>query len=156
MSDFFKNVKETITETGKTVGEKTKQVGNAARLNAKIIASEHSISDNYTILGKYYYDTYKDNPDESVAENVNAITASLETIKEMKGQILAIKGLVKCVNADCGADCPYEDNFCGKCGAKLEKPEPPVAETAEEISDEELLGFEEAAEEKSEEDSELF
>ena len=153
MSDFLKNVKETITETGKTVGEKTKQVGNAARLNAKIIASEHSISDNYTVLGKYYYDTYKDNPDESVAENVNAITASLETIKEMKGQLLAIKGLVKCV--ECGADCPFEDNFCGKCGAKLEKPEPPAAEPAEDISDEELLGFEEKAEE-SKEDSELF
>lgn len=155
MSDFFKNVKETLTETGKTVGEKTKQVGNAAKLNAKIISSEHSISDNYTILGKYYYDTYKDNPDESVAETVNSITASLETIKEMKSQLLAIKGLVKC--GSCGADCPFEDSFCGKCGAKLEKPEPPVEETTEEISDEELLGFEEAAaDEGSEEDSELF
>lgn len=154
MSDFFKNAKETITETGKTIGDKTKQVGNVAKLNAKIISSEHSVSDNYTILGKFYYDTYKDNPDESVAETVNSITASLDTIADMKKQILAIKGLVKCVS--CGADCPLEDSFCGKCGAKLEKPEPPVEETTEEISDEELLGFEEAAEEKSEEDSDLF
>lgn len=139
MSDILKKLGETITETGKTVGEKTKQVGNVAKLNAKIISSEHSISDNYTILGKYYYDTYKNNPDEDVAETVNSITASIDAIAEMKGQILAIKGLVKCQS--CGAGCPFEDDFCGKCGVRLEKPEPPVEdspveETAEEIEEE--------------------
>ena len=136
MSDFFKKVGETITETGKSVSEKTKQVGNVAKLNAKIISSEHSISENYTILGKYYYDTYKDNPDEAVAETVNAVTASIDTIAEMKAQLLAAKGLVKCV--ECGAGCPTEDDFCGKCGAKLIKPEPPVAEEADSEEIEEI------------------
>lgn len=151
MSDFLKNAKETITETGRTIGDKTKQVGNVARLNARIISSEHSVSDNYTVLGKYYYDTHKDDPDESVAETVNAITASLESIADMKKQILAIKGLVKCV--DCGADCPMEDSFCGKCGAKLEKPEPPATpELENDMSDEEILGLEE----ESDEDSSAF
>lgn len=128
MSDIFKKIGDTITETGKTVGEKTKQVSSVAKFNAKIIASEHSVSDNYTILGKYYYDTYKENPADEVAETVNSITASLETIADMKSQILAIKGMVKC--QDCGAECPFEDTFCGKCGAKLEKPEPPAEEEA--------------------------
>ena len=143
MSDILKKIGDTLTETGKTVSEKTKQVGNVAKLNAKIISSEHSVSDNYTILGKYYYDTYKDNPDESVAETVNSITASLDAIDEMKNQILAIKGLVKCES--CGADCPFEDDFCGKCGAKLEKPEPPAEEEpAEEVA--EIETVEEAVE----------
>lgn len=135
MSDFFKKLGETINETGKTVGEKTKQVGNVAKLNAKIISSEHAVSDGYTALGKYYYDTYKENPDEAVAETVNNITASLETIADMKNQILAIKGMVKC--AACGAECPFGDDFCGKCGAELEKPEPPaVVEDFEEVEEE--------------------
>ena len=147
MSDFFKKAKETITETGKSVGEKTTQVGNAAKLNAKIISSEHSISENYTILGKYYYDTHKDTPDEDVAETVNAITASIDAIAEMKAQILAIKGLVKCV--ECGADCPNEDDFCGKCGAKLVKPEPIVEEVEEEAEAvEEAAEAEEVSEEE--------
>ena len=149
MSDILKKLGETITETGKTVGEKTKQVGNVAKLNAKIISSEHSISDNYTILGKYYYDTYKNNPDEEIAETVNSITASIDAIDEMKNQILAIKGLVKCQS--CGAGCPFEDDFCGKCGAKLEKPEPPVEEE-EEIA-EEAEAEEETAEETPAEES---
>ena len=148
MSDIFKKIGDTITETGKTVGEKTKQVSSVAKFNAKIISSEHSISDNYTILGKYYYDTYKDNPAEEVAETVNSITASLETIADMKSQILAIKGMVKC--QDCGAECPFEDTFCGKCGAKLEKPEPPVEEEAP-AEEEAVEVIEEASEDVTEE-----
>lgn len=136
MSDIFKKIGDTITETGKTVGEKTKQVGNAAKLNAKIISSEHSISDNYTIIGKYYYDTYKNNPDEEIAETVNAVTASIETIAQLKSELLAIKGLVKCHS--CGNECPYEDSFCGKCGAALEKPEP-VSESDEEPEETERI-----------------
>ena len=148
MSDIFKKIGDTITETGKTVGEKTKQVSSVAKFNAKIISSEHSISDNYTILGKYYYDTYKDNPAEEVAETVNSITASLETIADMKSQILAIKGMVKC--QDCGAECPFDDTFCGKCGAKLEKPEPPVEEEAP-AEEEFIEAIEEASEDVTEE-----
>lgn len=137
MSDFLKKVGETISETGKTVGEKTKQVGNAAKLNARIISSERSVSDGYTVLGKYYYDTYKDNPDEDVAETVQSITASIDTISEMKAQLLAIRGLVKCKS--CGADCPAENDYCGKCGAKLEKPEPLSEESVCDSDDENYI-----------------
>ncbi len=147
MSDIIKKITDTITETGKNVGEKTKQVGNTAKLNAKIISSERSISENYTIIGKYYYDMYKDNPDADIAEAVNSVTASLETIAEMKSQILAIKGLVKC---SCGASCPIEDTYCGKCGAMLEKPEPVeeavVEDTAEEKADIEIVVAEDTSE----------
>ena len=66
MSDIIKKITDTITETGKNVGEKTKQVGNTAKLNAKIISAKRSISENYTLIGKYYYDTYKENPDEEI------------------------------------------------------------------------------------------
>lgn len=147
MSDIFKKIGETITETGKTVGEKTKQVGNVAKLNAKIISSEHAVSDGYTLLGKYYYDTCKDNPDETVAETVNNITASLDTIAEMKSRILAIKGMVRCTA--CGAECPFDDSYCGKCGAELEKPEPPAEESPAEV---EVFEEAEVSEETSEEE----
>lgn len=133
MSDIFKKIGDTLTDAGKTVGEKTKQAGTIAKLNAKIISSEHSISDNYTILGKYYYDTYKDNPDEAIVETVNAVTAAVETIAELKSELLAIKGLVKCQK--CGGECPFEDKFCGKCGAELEKPEPPAEDEVEDVEE---------------------
>ncbi len=126
MNDVFEKISKTITDTGKAVSEKTKQVGEVAKLNAKIVSSEHTISDNYTLLGKYYYDNYKSNPDEAAVEYVNAITAASDAIEEMKAQLLSLKGAAKCPS--CGAECPIENNFCGKCGAALEKPEPIVPE----------------------------
>ncbi len=140
MSDILKKIGDTLTDAGKTVGEKTKQVGSVAKINAQIISCDHSISENYSILGKYYYDTYKDNPDDEIAETVNAVTASIETIAELKSELLAIKGLIKCQK--CGSECPFEDTFCGKCGAELEKPEP----VEEEVEESEEIG--EAAEDE--------
>ncbi len=151
MSDILKKIGDTITETGKTVGEKTKQVGNVAKLNARIISAERSISENYSTIGKYYYDAYKNNPDEEIAETVNAVTASIETIAQLKSELLAIKGLVKCKN--CGNDCPFEDSFCGKCGAALEKPEP-AEEEAEETEEIEAIEEAEEASEETEEKTE--
>ena len=131
MNDVFEKISKTISDTGKVVSEKTKQVGEVARLNSKIVSSEHTISENYTILGKYYYDNYKNNPDEGAAEAVNSITAAFDAIHEMRAQILSIKGVVKCQS--CGCECPIENSYCGKCGAHLEKPEPPVEETADDL-----------------------
>jgi len=147
MGDFFKKIGDTLSETGKSVGEKTKQVGEAAKLNARISAAERSICDNYSTIGKYYYDKYRHEPDEEIAETVNAVTASFESIVQMKKELLAIKGLVKCKN--CGTECPQKDTFCGKCGAALEKPEPP-AKPDEEITETEEISPEEAAETASE------
>ncbi len=155
MSDFFKKIGDTLSETGKTVGEKTKQVGNAAKLNARIISAERSVSENYTIIGKYYYDKYKNEPEEEIAETVNAVTASLEAIESCKNQLLTLKGLVKCQN--CGNECPAGNAFCGKCGAAIEKPEPVPEDTdveeTEELPDSEASeeAPADAAEEKTEE-----
>ena len=126
ISNVTKVASEKAKQAATVVSEKTNQVSEIAKLNGKITMSEHTISTNYTILGKYYYDTYKDNPDDGASEAVNNITAALDSIEEMKAQILSIKGAVKCKN--CGAECPVDFNFCSKCGTELEKPEPPVEE----------------------------
>jgi hypothetical protein len=123
MSEVFSRIRTTIADTGKAVGEKTKQVSESAKLNAKIVTAEHTVTENYTLLGKFYYENCKDHPDEAAEEYVNSITAALDSIKEMKAQILSLKGAVKC--GVCGCECPIEYNFCGKCGSVLEKPEFP-------------------------------
>lgn len=123
---FFEKIGKTLTETGKAVTEKTKVVGESAKLNSKIIAKESSARSLYSEIGEYYYNKYKDAPDEEIADAVNELTEALNSIADMKNQLLSIKGAVKCT--ECGAECPIETAFCGKCGAKLVKPEPPVEE----------------------------
>lgn len=146
MSDtFFEKIGKTLTETGKAVTEKTKVVGESAKLNSKIIAKEAAVRSLYSEIGEYYYNKCKDAPDEEIAEAVNELTDTLNSITDMKTQLLSIKGAVKCT--ECGAECPIETSFCGKCGAKLVKPEPTVeeevpteAETAEEPENQVFTG----------------
>ena len=88
MNDVFEKISKTISDTSKVVTEKTKQVGEVAKLNAKIVSSEHTISENYTILGKFYYDNYKDKADDEALEAVNCIAAATDAIAEMKAQLL--------------------------------------------------------------------
>lgn len=126
---IFEKIGKTLTETGKAVTEKTKIVSESARLNSRIIAKESSLRSLYSEIGEYYYSKYKDAPDEESAEAVNELTDTLNSIADMKNQLLSIKGAVKCT--ECGAECPIENSFCGQCGAKLVKPEPPVEEKAQ-------------------------
>ncbi|MGN1136840.1 MAG: zinc-ribbon domain-containing protein [Oscillospiraceae bacterium] len=126
MNDVIEKISKTITETGKVVSEKTKFVGESAKLNGKIISKENSVRSNYSVIGEFYYNKYKDNPDADIAETVNEVTEALNSIDEMKAQLLSLKGAVKCT--ECGAECPLDNSFCGQCGAKLVKPEPPQEE----------------------------
>lgn len=134
MNDVIEKISKTISETGKVVSEKTKLVGESARLNSKIISKEGVVRSNYSAIGEFYYNKYKDAPDEDIAETVKETTEALVAIDEMKAQLLSLKGAVKCT--ECGAECPIENAFCGHCGAKLVKPEPPKEEeVAEEASE---------------------
>lgn len=125
---IFEKIGKTLTETGKAVTEKTKVVGESAKLNSRIIAKESTVRSLYSEIGEYYYNKYKDAPDEEITEAVNVLTETLNSINDMKNQLLSIKGAVKCT--ECGTECPIECSFCGQCGAKLVKPEPPVEEEA--------------------------
>lgn len=126
MNDVIEKISKTISETGKVVSEKTKLVGETARLNSKILSKEGVVRSNYSAIGEFYYNKYKDAPDEDIAETINDTTAALNAIDEMKAQLLSLKGAVKCV--ECGAECPIDNSYCGHCGAKLVKPEPPKEE----------------------------
>ncbi len=151
MNDVIEKISKTISETGKVVSEKTKLVGETARLNSKILSKEGVVRSNYSAIGEFYYNKYKDAPDEDIAETINDTTAALNAIDEMKAQLLSLRGAVKCV--ECGAECPIENSYCGHCGAKLVKPEPPKEEEpAEETEQTETASSEtgEAEEEKPE------
>ena len=40
MNEFFEKISKNITDTGKVVTEKTKQVSESAKLNSKIVSSD--------------------------------------------------------------------------------------------------------------------
>lgn len=134
----FEKLKKTFTDAGKTVSEKTKQGSDIVKANLKISSEERELTDLYCEIGKTYYEKNSENPCcdtmKELCEKVAEKTALIESLKQ---QVRSIKGVAVCGN--CGAEVPLENDFCGKCGTKIEKPEPAVEEEApaEEIIDHE-------------------
>ncbi|MEX1307093.1 MAG: zinc ribbon domain-containing protein, partial [Eubacteriales bacterium] len=64
--------------------------------------------------------------DTKYKEFIEKIDAANELIEKNSTLVKALKGNVVCQN--CGAESKVGADFCGKCGAKLEKPEMPEPE----------------------------
>lgn len=144
---MFENISKKITETGKAVGDKTKQVAEAAKLSYKVNEEYRAAEELYTALGKAYFEAEGENAEGPFYDKCKEIADKLKAAECLKAELNAIKGVVVC--DACGAEVPYEYDFCGKCGAKITKPEPPKPAEDEECCCEETC--EAAEEEKAEE-----
>mgnify|MGYP000232494666 FL=1 len=117
----FEEIGKKISQTGKAAGEKAKQVSEIAKLNIKLGTAEKEADELLLMLGKKAYEASKGNADSEFFGECEEIAAKLDSVKEIKAQIHALKGVVIC--GKCGAEVDLENEFCGKCGAKVEKPE---------------------------------
>ena len=125
---MFEEWGKKLSETGKAVGDKTKQVSELAKLNYKIVAEEKAVEELYSVLGKMIYEVEKGNSEFAFYGQCEEISAKLDAIAELKAQVSALKGVCKCQN--CGAEVDIANDYCGKCGTKLVKPEPKQEEPA--------------------------
>lgn len=128
--DFLKNFGEKVSETGKAVGGKTKQVSEIAKITYKITAEEKAVEELYALLGKACYEAENAKAESAYFGQCEEISAKMDAIEELKKQLNAIKGIIVCEN--CKAEVSNENDYCGKCGTKLVKPveEPVTVEEA--------------------------
>lgn len=133
---MFENLGKKLSETGKVIGDKTKQVSETTQLSYKISVAEKEKETLFAVLGKSVYEQAKSDSLSPFFGKCEEISAKQDEIDEMKKKLDAIKGIIICPN--CGASCDKENDFCGKCGTKLEKPiDPPIAaETQDEAAEE--------------------
>ncbi|GFH94417.1 hypothetical protein IMSAGC003_00949 [Lachnospiraceae bacterium] len=148
--DFFNKVGSTISSKSKDVTKKAKELAEIAKLTGQIAEKEESVKGAYIELGKYVYDTQKEDAPEEVAEKFAVIDATVEEIDHLKKEIRRLKGRQEC--PDCGKEVSYSAAFCSYCGAKLPEPEPEevveegdVTEVTEEAAAPETAPAEEAA-----------
>ena len=142
---MFENLNEKITKTGKAVEGKTKKIAESAKLSYKVSEEKRALEQLFTALGKACYKAESENSESVYADSCAEINEKITKIEEMKAQIRAVKGLVVCDN--CGAEVSIENDYCGKCGSKLNKPAPveetvekPETEPLDEEDDEDLVG----------------
>lgn len=123
--DFFDNLRDKITATGKDVSDKARETAAVAKLKTQISLEENKLKGIYADLGKAYYE----NPeDENIEAYKDSIAAVREVIAGYESELAGLKGLKRCSN--CGAVMAKEVLFCSKCGARNEIHEEP--EQAEE------------------------
>ncbi len=148
--DFFNKVGSTISSKSKDVTKKAKELAEIAKLTGQIAEKEESVKGAYIELGKYVYETQKEDAPEEVPEKFAVIDATVEEIDHLKREIRRLKGRQEC--PDCGKEVSYSAAFCSYCGAKLPEPEPEevveegdVTEVTEEAAAPETAPAEEAA-----------
>lgn len=120
--DFFNKVGSTISSKSKDVTKKAKEIAEIAKLTGQIAEKEESIKSAYIELGKYVYESQKEDAPEEVAEKFAVIDTTVEEIEHLKREICKLKGKQVC--PDCGKEVSYSAAFCSYCGAKLPEPEP--------------------------------
>ena len=120
--DFFNKVGSTISSKSKDVTKKAKEIAEIAKLTGQIAEKEESIKGAYIELGKYVYESQKEDAPAEVAEKFAVIDAAVEEIEGLKREVRKLKGRQEC--PDCGKEVSYSAAFCSYCGAKLPEPEP--------------------------------
>lgn len=120
--DFFNKVGSTISSKSKDVTKKAKEIAEIAKLTGQIAEKEEAIKGAYIELGKYVYESQKEDAPEEVAEKFAVIDAAVEEIEGLKREVRKLKGRQEC--PDCGKEVSYSAAFCSYCGAKLPEPEP--------------------------------
>ncbi len=114
MDDFFGKLGDTIVSGGKAVGDKAKELSDAAKIQIDIKKNEDILTEEFAKIGKKYYEEHKD----SEPTEFQTIAATERQIAHLKQQLQDIKGTKIC--PACGAENPADATFCSKCGVKLD------------------------------------
>lgn len=128
---FFEELGKTLTKVGEATVQKTKEVADFTKANAKILEIQNKLDKAYVEVGKRYLELHPANDEDDMKAVVNKVYDLEEQLKKLRKQLQDLKGTVKCET--CGSECDGEDVFCRKCGSELQKEE--IIIDAEDIAD---------------------
>ncbi len=120
--DVINKLVETLTDTGKGVMQKAKDVAEVSKIHNQISVEESRINAAYLSIGKRFYEENAGEVMEAYIQDFSVITESKAKIQSLKEQLKQLKGMYKC--PQCGAEVPANSAFCSSCGAKLIVEEP--------------------------------
>lgn len=113
------SVKKVVTKTAKDAAKASGELVEQTKLKLKVIELKDEITDRYTKIGELYYTSAEyelDNADKinSLVSEIKALKAELE---DVEAEIKRNKDINKC--SVCDAVNGAEDDYCSKCGNKL-------------------------------------
>lgn len=117
--EFFSKLGETLSEAGRDVSQKAKDLTESTKMNIDIHSKEEYINRQYTSMGKKYFELHE-NDEEALFEEIALIREAKAEIERMRQQLAEKKGMKKCPS--CQVLMPQDAQFCPSCGAKYETP----------------------------------
>lgn len=133
---FFEDLGKKLTKVGEAAAEKTKEVAEFTKINAKILEIQNKLDKAYIEVAKKYLELHPANDDDDMKAVVDVVYGFEDQLKDLRKQLQELKGVVKC--DVCGFESDAEAAFCKKCGAELKKEEVIIdADVVEEVVAEE-------------------
>jgi len=143
---FFDEFKNNILEISETVGKKSSDIIEVQKLKVKKSSLESERKKDYIQLGQLMFKKINNGEisDPQAKELYDKIKTNKEATDEIGRRIIMLKGVCICPN--CQEVVSSDDDFCPKCGAKIEKPVKPEVvddDNAEDYVEEECTTVEE-------------
>ncbi|NLZ80581.1 MAG: zinc ribbon domain-containing protein [Clostridiales bacterium] len=121
--DFFNKLGDIISDNGKKVAKKAKDVSELTKLNGQLTTEENRKNAAFLAVGKRFFEESVGEVSTEYISDFSVINESLANIEEIKNQIKMIKKIYHCPN--CGANMSINASFCSSCGSKVKHPDKP-------------------------------
>ena len=119
---FFTDMKRSLTETGKQVAQKTKELSDTVQLKTQLSREKEALNRQYAQIGKKVFEAANGADEETYTAEFTLIRESLKTIDELQDKLSTLEGFIHC--PECGAKIEKDSAFCSKCGAKIAETKP--------------------------------
>ena len=139
---FFTDMKRSLTETGKQVAQKTKELSDTVQLKAQLSREKEALNRQYAQIGKRVFEGANAADEEAYTADFALIRESLKAINELQDKLSTLEGFIHC--PECGAKIEKSATFCSRCGAR-------IAESKPEDSDIDIIDTDEASGEAEDE-----
>jgi len=125
--EALETIADVSVEALKIAEEKAKVLAKRAKLNAEITHEKSVIRRLKLEIGGVYYDLHKDDPEEALKQNCEAITASLDKIAAKRVEIEDLKRTNQSDSEEAG-ECESESESECECAEPATKDEEEIPE----------------------------
>ena len=118
MNFNFDDLSKKVTDVFHTAVNKTTKVVESAKISYNISDAENTLNKAFAELGKKIYNSKDALGDLDIDGELEAIEFLIQKVNSEKEKLSAVKSTTDCTS--CGAKVDKNDEFCKKCGNKLD------------------------------------
>ena len=123
--EFLGEVMKTAKTASKTAGKKANEMFDITKIMLKLSERKGELGDLYSKLGKKVYEDIKNDAfsADDLSFEFEKISQKQEEIDRLTKRLKVLKKKKAKTCTECEKENPIENDYCSKCGAKLETEE---------------------------------